>query len=131
MLLLRARIANTLNAPVLFLERFSVFHYRVGQRFAPHVDYVDPERFPEDIAQNGQRAATFLVYLNENFEGGETHFLRIAKRLRGRTGDALFFYNLDEAGNPDRMSLHEGSAPTSGEKWLLSQFIRNKNIGQG
>ncbi|MBX3431679.1 MAG: 2OG-Fe(II) oxygenase [Hyphomonadaceae bacterium] len=133
MVLLRNRVARTLNVPVLFLERFSVFRYLAGQRFTSHVDYLDPSltQFADDLRQNGQRVATFLVYLNEEFEAGETHFLRIGQRLKGRTGDGLFFYNLDANGHLDRMTIHEGVAPTSGEKWLLSQFIRDKDLGQG
>lgn len=128
MLLVRTRIANTLNVPVLFLERFSVFHYKPGQRFSRHVDFLDPreKQFAGDLARNGQRAATFLVYLNDGFEGGETHFMQIGKRLKGGVGDAVFFYNLDEDGRPDGMTVHEGAPPTSGEKWLLSQFIRDR-----
>lgn len=128
MLLVRQRIANTLNVDVLNLERFSVFRYLTGQRFSRHVDFLDPgtAQFAADLARFGQRAATFLVYLNEDFEAGETTFLSIAKKFKGKSGDAVFFYNVDAEGRPDRLTLHEGSAPTSGEKWLLSQFIRDR-----
>ena len=89
-------------------------------------DYLDPSRFAGEIAQRGQRVATFLVYLNEAFEGGETHFVELQRKFRPGAGGALFFYNVDENGAPEPQSLHEGAAPTSGEKWLLSQFIRDK-----
>jgi prolyl 4-hydroxylase len=133
MLLVRARIANTLGVPMLFLERFNIFRYETGQRFSRHVDFLDPStpQFAEDLARHGQRAATFLVYLNDGFEGGETNFLAIGRALKGRLGDAVFFYNLDAQGAPDRLTVHEGVAPTSGEKWLLSQFIRDRPLLPG
>ncbi|MEZ5960244.1 MAG: 2OG-Fe(II) oxygenase [Hyphomonadaceae bacterium] len=126
-LLIRERIANTLAVPIEHLERVSVFRYTVGQEFASHVDYLTPSpQLNAEIAEIGQRPLTFLLYLNEGFEGGETHFLDVDKKFRGRTGDALYWRNVDESGAPDLMTTHTGVAPTSGEKWLLSQFIRNK-----
>jgi hypothetical protein len=74
----------------------------------------------------GQRAFTVLVYLNDDLEGGETEFLRLGLRHRGRKGDALVFRNVDAQGQPDRRTLHAGRPPTHGEKWLLSTWIRDK-----
>jgi prolyl 4-hydroxylase len=126
-LLIRERIANTLGVPIEHLERVSVFRYLPGQQFASHVDYLSPSpQLNAEIAEIGQRPLTFLVYLNDAFEGGETHFLDIDKRFRGGAGDALFWRNTDEEGAPDLLTTHAGVAPTSGEKWLLSQFIRDK-----
>ena len=66
------------------------------------------------------------MYLNDDYEGGETEFPAIGLRYRGRRGDALLFANVDIVGNPDRRSIHAGLPPTRGEKWLLSQWIRNR-----
>ncbi len=126
MLLLRERIANTVGVPVSNLENLSVFHYMPGQRFGSHVDWLSPSRDRADIAANGQRPYTFLVYLNDDFDGGETHFIDIDRKLRGAAGDALFFRNVGQDGAPDLRTTHEGLTPTRGEKWLLSQFIRDK-----
>jgi hypothetical protein len=128
MLLVRARIANTLAVAPAHLERAAVFHYAVGQRFGAHPDYLDPSlpHYAADIARRGQRVATFLVYLNDAFDGGETRFVELQRNLRPPAGGALFFYNVDERGAPEPLSLHEGLAPTRGEKWLLSQFVRDK-----
>lgn len=126
-LLIRERIANTLGVPIEHLERASVFRYLPGQQFASHVDYLTPSpQLNAEIAEIGQRPLTFLVYLNDAFEAGETHFLDIDKKFRGGVGDALFWRNTDEDGEPDLLTTHAGVAPTSGEKWLLSQFIRDK-----
>lgn len=126
LLLIRQRIANTLAIPVAHFERTSVFRYEVGQRFGPHADYI-ATAYTGEIRSNGQRPATFLVYLNDDFDGGETHFLALGKRFRGGVGDALFFYNLTADGLPNEATMHEGEPPTRGEKWLLSQFIRDKD----
>jgi prolyl 4-hydroxylase len=127
-LLVRQRIANTIGLPVLNLERASVFHYLPGQRFSPHHDYLDPRtpQFARELATLGQRVATFLIYLNGAFEGGETHFLLARAKFKGNTGDAVFFWNVGSDGAPDPLTQHEGAPPSSGEKWLFSQFIRDR-----
>jgi hypothetical protein len=69
---------------------------------------------------------TFLVYLNEGFEGGETDFPAAPYRFKGSTGDAVLFVNVDVRGQPDFKTKHAGLPPTSGEKWLLSQWVRDR-----
>ena len=126
LLLLRARIAATMGQGDLEIPQ--VLLYRVGQEFLPHFDFLNPD-FPghaRDLARSGQRIATFLVYLNEGYEGGETEFPKLGWRYKGRTGDALLFWNLDAAGEPDRQTFHAGLPPTQGEKWLLSQWLRER-----
>src|SRR5262245_18964673 len=127
LLLVRERIANTMGVPAAHLERSSVFHYAVGQTFAAHYDFLAPSpQLNEEIRVWGQRPNTFLVYLNDAFDGGETHFTKLGKKLRGGAGDVLFFRNVDENGAPDLLTEHEGAPPTRGEKWLFSQFIRDR-----
>lgn len=123
-LLTRQRIAAAIGAPVGALENSQILHYEMGQQFARHFDYLDP-RLP-DVAERGQRIVTFLIYLNDAFEGGETDFPRLGLRHRGETGGALYFGNLDAAGAGDPRTLHAGLPPTRGEKWLFSQWVRNR-----
>lgn len=125
LILIRHRIANTLAAPQAHFERTSIFRYEVGQTFADHADYISTD-FSAEIRARGQRPLTFLVYLNEAFAGGHTNFIAIDRKFRGGVGDALFWRNVDETGAPDALTQHAGDPPTSGEKWLLSQFIRDK-----
>ncbi|OQW63432.1 MAG: hypothetical protein A4S17_07175 [Proteobacteria bacterium HN_bin10] len=127
LVLIRERIANTIGVSAAHFERTSVFRYLPGQEFSSHVDFLSPSpQLDAEIREKGQRPWTFLVYLNDGFEAGETHFLDIDKKFRGRTGEALYFRNVDETGAPDQLTTHAGAPPTSGEKWLLSQFIRDK-----
>jgi hypothetical protein len=124
--LVRARIAALTGLPISGFEMASTLRYQTGQRFLPHFDFLD-KNLPghaEDFARRGQRVATFLVYLNEEYEGGETAFPVIKTRYRGRKGDALLFWNVTADGAPDRNTWHAGLPPTRGEKWLLSQWIR-------
>lgn len=125
---LHARMAHSMGLPMQLFEPTMLLHYAPGEQFRPHFDYLDPEKpgLAAEIEQGGQRIVTFLVYLNQEFDGGETAFPRLDFKFKGNTGDALAFANVDPSGAPDPRTLHAGLAPTSGEKWLLSQWIRNR-----
>jgi prolyl 4-hydroxylase len=127
-LMVRARMAAAIGMPVQLFENPQVLHYDIGQAFAPHHDYLDPRRpwTASQIAADGQRIVTFLVYLNDGYDGAETDFPFIGLRHRGQRGSALYFGNVDTAGTPDPRTLHAGLAPTRGEKWLFSQWIRDR-----
>jgi hypothetical protein len=125
--LVRARIALALSAPLQHLEPPQILHYAVGQSFQAHFDSLQAD--PPDARAGpyrGDRAMTFLVYLNDGFGGGETAFPRVGLTYKGSTGDALWFCNLGPDGALDPSSLHAGLAPTSGEKWLLSQWVHDR-----
>lgn len=128
MLLVRQRIARATGLPVAGLEPFHVLHYAPGEAFTPHYDWLDPSKagHQADLEEFGQRVATFLVYLNEDFEGGETQMEAAGVRHRGKTGDALFWANVRPDGRIDLATMHAGLPPTSGEKWVYSQWLRNR-----
>ena len=126
--MLQARMSALLGLPVPWFERANILHYKPGQRFTPHYDFLD-EQMPgpaKNVAMFGQRVVTLLIYLNDDYAGGETDFPNVRYRFRGKTGDALMFGNATPDGAPDERTLHAGLAPVSGEKWLLSQWVRNR-----
>lgn len=124
----KTRISAATRLPEFIFEFPQVMRYSVGQEFKPHYDYLDPDiaNLTGELGVRGQRIGTFLVYLNDDFEGGETQFPAAGLACRGRTGDALFFANVTADGRPDPLTLHAGLAPTRGEKWILSQWIRDR-----
>ena len=123
-LLLRMRIAETIGVPLGALEEPQVLHYQVGQQFTRHYDYLAPG--DPNIETVGQRLATFLVYLNDDYQGGETEFPTLNLKHKGTAGGALYFANLLADGTPDTRSIHAGLPPRVGEKWVFSQWVRNR-----
>ena len=129
---LRKRIADTTQFSLASLEATTILHYTPGQRFLPHHDFLDPAMpgYDQNLAVGGQRAATFLLYLNDDFEGGETDFPLLKYRYKGRKGDALLFYSVEPNGMPIQRTLHAGLPTANGEKWLLSQWLRMRPVGR-
>lgn len=123
----RNRIATWTGQDIHAMEPPMVLQYAQGQYFAPHRDALDPgvPAMAEQIRLQGQRVATVLVYLNDDYAGGETDFPELGWRFKGRTGDALCFWNVDAAGLPAAQSLHAGLPPQGGVKWAFSQWIRS------
>ncbi|MBL0912817.1 MAG: 2OG-Fe(II) oxygenase [Bacteroidia bacterium] len=76
-----------------FNERFRFYRYEPGQRFKKHRDgsYVRSEKEASFF--------TFMIYLNDDFEGGETTFEKHS--IKPRKGMALIFeHPLKHAGEP-------------------------------
>jgi hypothetical protein len=127
-LMVQARMAVGCGQPMSHMEASTVLHYAVGETIGYHYDFVDPAHpnYAEEIRRFGNRVVTFLVYLNAGYEGGETVFPRIGLEHSGRRGEGLFFVNTLADGQADLRTLHSGLPPTRGEKWVFSQFVRNR-----
>ena len=132
--LLQGRIAAACGVDRRQLEPLAVLHYNPGEQIADHYDFVDPDLTPDyagEVARNGQRIITFLLYLNDDYDDGETCFPRLGISHRGKAGDALLFVNALADLSPDKRTLHAGRPTTRGEKWIVSQFIRSRPTRPG
>lgn len=110
------RIAAATGTHVGQGEPLHVLRYRPGQEYRPHLDGLPAVR--------NQRVLTALVYLNDDYEGGETDFRLLHLRVRGQAGDALVFRNSDAQGRADPRTEHAGLPVSDGVKWLASRWIR-------
>ena len=126
----QCRMSAAVGISVHQMEGPTVLHYAIGEEITNHYDFVNPRipNYAEEIAQRGQRIVTFLVYLNDDYEGGETAFPSLGLRYHGAKGQGLFFTNALPNGEPDLRMVHAGLPPKDNEKWLMSQFIRNRVV---
>jgi prolyl 4-hydroxylase len=99
-------------------EAIQILRYRPGQQYHPHLDFVR-------VSEN-DRVLTALVYLNHDYAGGETCFVKTGLKVKGRTGDVLVFRNAAPDGGPDPMAEHAGLPVANGTKYLASRWIRAK-----
>jgi prolyl 4-hydroxylase len=91
-------------------EMFRFYKYEEGHRFKMHRD--------GSYRRNAQEASqySFLIYLNDDFEGGETVF-RSGTTIRPKKGSALLFLH---------GLRHEGALLKSGTKYVLRTDIMYK-----
>jgi len=87
-------------------ERFRCYRYEPGQYFAPHFDGA----FQRDPHERSE--LTFMIFLNDGFEGGTTRFDDID--VVPKTGLGLFFQHFQ---------LHEGCKLRSGVKYVLRSDV--------
>jgi prolyl 4-hydroxylase len=94
-------------------ERFRIYRYHPGQRFYWHTD----APFRRD---NGEMSLlTFIVYLNDNYTGGETRF--VGCEIIGSQGKALIFQH---------GLMHEGAEVTRGSKYALRSDVMFGPLGR-
>jgi len=127
-LALQEALSATVGADLARAEGASVLCYAPGERAGEHFDFLDPAvpAYQREIASQGQRVATGLVYLNDDFGGGATDFPALGLSHTPRAGGALLFSNVTPAGDPDLRSLHAGRPPRDASKWVLSCFVRSR-----
>lgn len=118
--------SNITNKPKDNQELLQVVKYPVGGFFHPHYDACmgTPEFCKRMDGSAGPRYGTLLIYLNDNFQGGETTFPNINKTIKPEKGKAVFFYTTDENGNLLTESLHSGNPVISGNKWICNKWVR-------
>ena len=121
-------LAAQCNIRPVQCEVLGLLRYRPGQAYQLHYDAFAEGSPGADLGlqDGGQRIRTALVYLNEDYTGGETRMEHLDIEVKGRTGDLLIFDNVDAEGRQHRDSLHAGKPVESGTKWLLSQWYRER-----
>ena len=101
-------------------EPLNILKYTPGQQYRPHHDGTGADNV-------SVRNLTALIWLNDDYEGGETDFPKIDIRVRGGVGDMLVFRNVRDSGAFDERMIHAGLPVTSGVKWMASRWIRGQD----
>lgn len=83
-----------------FMEPINVNRYEPGQRYHPH----------SDAGGNSTRVISALVYLNDDFTGGETEFVLFGEKVQPKAGRLVIF--------PSNYAYaHAALPPTEGTKY--------------
>ena len=123
---LSQRIAKETKIDISLHEDLQVVKYDSNGFYKPHYDACDSTQQDTCIDMNkdmGPRYITFIIYLNDDFEGGETYFPNINKKIIPKMGKAVIFYNVDKKGVILNKSLHGGLNVINGEKWIANKWI--------
>ena len=102
-----------------------VAKYDKNGKFDSHYDccvYDDEEKCRIMNGNSGERRSTLMIYLNDDFEGGETEFEKIGLKIKPEKGKAILFWSTDDNGKTIDNSLHRGNKVISGTKMICTKW---------
>jgi predicted 2-oxoglutarate/Fe(II)-dependent dioxygenase YbiX len=97
--------------PIGLNERFRFYRYKDGQQFKPHVD----GSFRRNETETSK--ITLLLYLNEDFEGGNTTLVLEGQEVEPKEGMLFLF---------EHRIMHCGRPVTEGTKYVLRTDVMYK-----
>lgn len=115
------RISDIVCLPIENIE-MEANKYHLTEYFMPHYDFLPPEWI---VDTGGQRLYSSVVYLNDDFEGGQTNFPNIPYMVQPLKGNAIVWRNcIENTTVLEHKSLHESVPVTNGIKWALIIWVR-------
>ncbi|KAH0482305.1 MAG: hypothetical protein KVP17_004462 [Porospora cf. gigantea B] len=112
---LEKRAAAVLGVSVEHIESLKILRYEVGQFFKVHHD-------------GDFRGHTFLVYLNDVEEGGETEFPCLNVDIKPTRGVGVLFGNCKPDGSADWRMLHAAKPVIKGVKYCIPFFVNHQAV---
>ena len=114
------RLEQRTGLPPTHGINFQILSYRNGSGYLAHTDCTANQDLYE--ARAPVRMASVLIYLTDDFEGGETEFTRLGLRVKPPVGSAVVFYSYDATPACDAKSEHRGVRVDSGHKIVLQRW---------
>lgn len=112
------RVANWLGVPQKNIETLQCVRYGEGQQCKPHYD----------VNTNNRPLHTLLLYLNDDFEGGETFFPELNIKVKSAQGRVLHFLNCDEANQILLQAIHAELPIQRGVKYACTMWVHDNLI---
>lgn len=113
-------------------EDLQVVRYKPGTFYRAHHNSCceDTQACKDFEKRGGQRVATLLVYLNDDFEDGHTHFPAHGDlKIKADPGSAILFCPLGTTeAKCHPKALHAGLPISSGTKYVCNAWIRENNF---
>lgn len=124
---IKERISKVTNLPTENMENVHVVKYELGGEYKPHFDYFNVKSHAKQLERGGQRIKSVLVYLNDDFEGGETQFPKLKLTVKPQIGKLIVWDNVLE-GKENPNSIHAGLPVTKGTKYIMIVWIRENKF---
>lgn len=122
------RVMEITNVRRAQIEGLQVLWYGIAQQYLPHVDFFHPQvkGSRKLLHYGGQRIISVIMSLQEAEEGGELDFPQLKLTRKLKRGEALLFWDLDQAGRGDQRTEHAAMPVVKGEKISLVTWIRER-----
>ena len=123
------KVCKMTDTPYENAEHLQVVKYDTNGYYNEHFDSVTnyDEQSQHFLKQGGHRIITMLIYLNDDFSDGETHFPILMKKIKPPKYSGILFYTLDKnLKKCHPKALHAGLPIKSGNKYIANVWIRQK-----
>lgn len=112
------------------MELVHIVKYDIGDEYKPHHDFfhVNEDYAAEHMANGGNRIKSALIYLNDDFTGGQTFFPELGVLVKPELGKLIIWDNITPDGELDFTSIHAGLPVMSGVKYIAVVWIRENNF---
>ena len=122
---LREKTCSLLGWNIKESERFQFIAYNKGQEYVPHFDAFDLEQIRSSQSKvTTQRMVTNIIYLNENFSGGETFFPKLNLSIKAELGMMLSFENcISNTDFLNPFTIHQSNPIKQGKKYVLVSWL--------
>jgi len=118
------KICSKYNLNFENAEDLQVVKYEANNFYKAHHDSF-PFYEPDFLSQGGHRVLTILIYLNDDFHGGETRFPNLDKTIKPVRNSAIVFHPLDKENKKCHpKALHAGMPVKYGTKYICNIWIR-------
>lgn len=127
---IRNKISKIINVPEDNFEKLHIVKYKAGGEYKAHHDsfHENTDYYKKETTRGGQRVYSALMYLNDDFEGGETDFPKIGYKAIPKKNKLLVWKNVNEKNEVEKASLHAGLPVTSGIKYIAIFWIRENKF---
>ncbi|XP_017137882.1 prolyl 4-hydroxylase subunit alpha-1 isoform X1 [Drosophila miranda] len=128
------RIADMTGLEVQGNNALHLSNYGLGGYFNAHYDYVDLTKRPVNPSLQanyftewgGDVLATVLLYASDVRLGGAVVFPKLKISVEPKKGNALIWDNLNNAGDPDKLSKHAVCPVVMGSRWTIYKWINEQ-----
>jgi prolyl 4-hydroxylase len=124
-------VSKETNLPTENMESIHMVRYDVGGEYKEHHDFFFPNQdyYEENcVKRGGQRLKSALIYLNDDFEGGETYFPKLNITIKPEKNKMVIWDNLNQDESLNYDSLHAGLPVKSGVKYIAIIWIRKNQF---
>lgn len=113
-----------------YVDYVNFIKYDKGGKFKSHSDFIDTSTSAniEDLKVGGQREHTFLIYLNNDYEGGETHFNIMNRTIKPEKNKVIWWKNTLSDGSQNMATMHESKPILNGIKYLVGIWVRQQMV---
>ena len=123
--------AKYTGMPIKNFEDIQICYYAPGNFFKYHQDqcYDTDKPCMTATARGGPRLYNVLLYLNDEFTGGETEFNNLNQKYKLPPGDGILWEMLNKKQNQVHpLAEHAGLTVESGEKWIANIWVRQNTF---